>query len=278
MTHHQMESRVADPGSPEDYAVLQRAVKERSGIDLSLYKPDQMRRRLWVIVQQAGSPSFTDYVMRIERDESAMSSLLDRMTINVSEMFRNAKQWEILQTEILQELCRQRHTVRVWSAGCANGAEVYSIAILLAKMAPIASHFILATDIDRVSLNQARQGLFSSDEIKGVAPPDLQRYFTPTGKNFLVNPWLVERITFQYHNLLSDPYLSGFNLIICRNVLIYFVETAKRFLYQRFSDALSAGGVLFLGGTEIIFRCEDVGLHQMYPGFYRREGHSLREI
>jgi len=253
-----------------DYEAFKQRVRRKSGIDLSLYKEQQMHRRLRAMVERAGAATFCDYFALMDRDPSEWAHFLDRMTINVSELFRNPEKWEELRTVTLPALLQRRRSLRVWSAGCSFGAEPYSLAMLLEDLAPAGRHYLLATDIDAQILERAREGVFTETDVVNVPPAYRRKWLLPHPKGLQVVPALRERVTFRRHNLLADPFEKDFDLIVCRNVVIYFTEDAKQRLYERFRDALAPGGSVFVGGTERIFNAEGLGLEGRLPFFYTR--------
>lgn len=265
----------------EDYAWFKQSMMRKSGINLDLYKQHQMHRRLRTMLERAQVTSFKDYFALLERDPKEYAAFLDRMTINVSELFRNPEKWEELRTRILPTLPAARKSLKVWSAGCSYGAEPYSLAILLDQVAPGQSHTIHATDLDRAILEKARQGRFTRNDVKNLDAKVLSRYFTQTPSPgppqapeidacYQVNAAIRDRVTFKSQNLLADSFDSSYDLICCRNVVIYFTDPAKDALYARFHQALKPGGVLFVGGTERIFNYHEIGFDTPVPFFYRR--------
>ncbi|CUU10690.1 MAG: protein-glutamate O-methyltransferase CheR [Fimbriimonadales bacterium] len=265
------------PKTPEllrDFEQFKRELKQRTGLDLEQYKFDQTYRRIWTMAERAGFSRFTDYLRYLSQDESRMRAFIDRLAINVSEMFRNPEQFEILHKEVLPHLLQRRHSLKVWSAGCSYGAEAYSIAILLHELAPNRGHQILGTDIDTDVLERAQRGVFAPSDVRNVPPLYLQRYFRVFEENgrtlYEADPILKRYLRFQKHNLLSDPYPQGFDLIACRNVIIYFSEEAKERIFREFYRALTPGGYLFLGNTERIFHYQQIGYENPFAFYYRK--------
>src|SRR5689334_14634629 len=147
-----------------DYGEFKRCVLARTGIDLNLYKHQQMHRRLRAMVERAHAADFMAYYRLMERDNREYESFLNRITINVSELFRNPEKWDELRDQMLPPLLSAKRQLRVWSAGCSYGAEPYSIAILLDELDSRRSHTLHATDIDRTILARAALGLFSEQD------------------------------------------------------------------------------------------------------------------
>lgn len=255
-----------------EYKYVKHKLRRLTGIDLNCYKAPQMQRRLKAYLTRTGYPNWPKFFQAIQVDPVALSKFRDYLTINVSSFLRDLEKYEYLRTSILPELLRNRAALWMWSAGCARGQEAYSLAMLLAEAAGSPDqHRILATDIDRSALDWARTGgPYTADDIANVPADWLQRYFDFYANSYWVNEKLKSRITFRQHNLLSDTIIGKFDLIICRNVVIYFQPEAKRELYHRFYEALRPGGVLFVGGTEIVPKATEIGFEAINVSFYRR--------
>lgn len=246
-------------------------IRRLTGIDLRSYKSQQMERRLQTIMHRVGVAGYSEYVALLRRDESALKELKDFITINVSEFFRNPEKWDELKTLVLPALLKDRPGLRVWSAGCSKGMEVYSLAMVLDEIAPLGRHRLLASDLDEVVLSQAEAGVYDEKEIAGVDPRRRQKYFKQRpDSRWEVSSRLKANITFRRQNLLADPFEDDFDLIACRNVVIYFTEQVKTELYRRFFAALRPGGVLFVGGTESILNSREIGFQTLLPFFYQR--------
>lgn len=254
-----------------EYVEFQHKVSRLTGIDLSCYKSVQMQRRLQTIMRRFRADGYGAYGNLLERDKSALKEFRDFVTINVSEFFRNLEKFEELKAKIFPLLLEGRRDLRIWSAGCSNGSEPYTISILLDEAAPLGCHRILATDLDAEILKTAGAGCYSKKDLSGVSPERLKKYFLPVQDDlFQVKPQIKSRVAFRQHNLLSDPFGSDFDLIVCRNVVIYFTEPVKELLFTRFLTALRHGGILFVGGTESILNARSIGLEPMLPFFYRK--------
>ncbi len=246
-------------------------------IDLNSYKAEQMCRRLDSWLARVNAPDWDVYFHRLRSDEQELGRFRNYLTINVSEFFRDAGRWQTLQESILPQLLKDNRLLhpgagglKVWSAGCSTGQEPYSLAILLDEQAAW-RHQILATDLDRGALLKARQrGPYSSDDVSNVSPERLGRYFEPGGPPYYVKEKTGRAITFSELNLLHDPFEKDFDLIVCRNVIIYFTDEAKQALYRRFAAALRPGGVLFLGGTEVISHPSELGFRSQGISLYAR--------
>jgi len=247
-----------------------------TGVDLNCYKAPQVQRRLRTYLLRSGYPNWPSLFRSIQDDESELNKLKDYLTINVTSFFRDTDKFDYLADTILPELLSSSRKLRIWSAGCSNGHEPYTLAIMLSEASGIYNrHSILATDIDRSALAKAEAGgPYTTEEISKVPSELLSRYFKADGDIYYTNEILRRSITFRYHNLLADPFEQNLDLIVCRNVVIYFQADAKRRLYQRFAGSLRPGGILFVGGTEVVPKALDLGLEMAGISFYRRQaGH-----
>jgi chemotaxis protein methyltransferase CheR len=176
----------------------------------------------------------------------------------------------MLATTILRPILTGQLAVRIWSAGCSLGYEPFSLAMLCREIAPKAPVKILATDLDETTLAKARAGVYTEQQMAGVSPARRARFWQGVGSNWEAGPELRSMITWKRHDLLRDPHERGFDLICCRNVVIYFTETAKSQLYTNFLGALRPGGTLFLGATEAITNVRASGFAPAGLTFYQR--------
>lgn len=248
-------------------------IREKSGIDLNKYKRPQMLRRLSTLKDKYGCSSFEDYFFRLNTSEPLYLEFLDRMTIGVTEFFRNESRWTVLQQEILPDLIkRQGRRLRVWSAACSTGEEPYSIVMTLSTYIPLSDIQVLATDIDNKSLEYAEKGVYPDKVVESVPSDIKHRFFTPylNTSSWQIQPQVRDAVTFRKHNLLEDPFEKDFDLIVCRNVVIYFTESSKNQLYHSFSTSLRPGGILFTGSTEQIFSPQLYSLEPVDTFFYQR--------
>lgn len=256
----------------EDWDFLQfiQNIKVRTGIDLSLYKEPQMKRRLTSLRLRRGYDDFTSFYQALRKNRELYDEFLDRMTINVSEFFRNQDRWKALEDNILPRLHSDNKSLKCWSAACSTGEEPYSLAMILNKHGLLDSAEILATDIDKNALEKAQKGIYLERAVQSIPEDFYQAFFKKEGNMSIISARLREKVQFKNHNLLANPYGTDFDLIICRNVMIYFTEEAKQKLYTQFSRALRPGGILFVGSTEQIFRPQQYNLEPIDTFFYRR--------
>ncbi len=273
MTMLQVGSAPESTISP-DFEAFRKRAYQLTGLDLTSYKAPQMHRRLTALLTRLQVANFTAYASLLERDAERRQEFQDYVTINVSEFFRDADRFGDLERRVLPALLAGGRAVKVWSAGCSIGAEPYSLAIALRELGPGRPHSILATDIDQTILDRARAGRgYLASDIRNVGAERISRWFTPDADGrYSVSAQPKAMITYQKQDLLRDQYPSGpFDMVACRNVVIYFTEDAKDRIYQGFVDSLRPGGVLFVGGTEAIMRPQTLGLTVFGAGFYRKE-------
>ena len=261
-------ARILD-GMGMTYEQFKRAAGDLTGIDLSAYKNQQMDRRIHSLMNSWGMADYDMYLATLRTDKARFGEFQKKLTINVSEFFRNPERYDELARIILPEIYRADRGLRSWSAGCANGAEPYTLAIL-AREAGFDGVYIRATDIDRESLRRAQTGRYTPNEVRNVPPPLLIKYFSYDGTTYNLSAEIKGMVEFRQHNLLYDHFGRGFDLILCRNVVIYLTEAAKETLYRRFCQSLRTGGYLMVGGTEPLLNFKDFGLENPLTAFYRK--------
>jgi two-component system CheB/CheR fusion protein len=235
---------------------LLQELAEQRNFDFRGYKKTTLERRFRRRMFQLSLGGYAEYGDYIRAHPNEVTDLLNTLLINVTEFFRDSPAWEILRHEILPPLLNQvkpGHSFRAWSAGCASGEEPYSIAILLAEYfgdrIQDCDVKIYATDIDEEALNSARRGEYSPEAVKQVRPEWREKYFH--GKDSLrVKRELRRLVIFGRSNLGEDAPISHVNLLVCRNVLIYFDSDLQKRILTRLHYALEPGGVLFLGKSE----------------------------
>ncbi len=253
------------------FAALKRLIREHLALDLDAYKAPQMRRRLDTFVSTRDGGDASRWVHALPTDAVGLAALREVVTINVSEFFRDTAQWDALRVRVLPQLLAEKPQLSIWSAACSNGQEPYTLAMLLDELEPAGRSRILATDIDRTVMGRARAGgPYSANDVRGVSRERLEKYFIRTGDTYSVLPKLQSRITIREHNLLASAYGAGFDLIVCRNVLIYFEQDAKVEIVRKFRVALRPGGVLFIGGTEALLGADARGYKTMGGNFYQK--------
>jgi chemotaxis protein methyltransferase CheR len=255
----------------QEYSYLKSKIYKLTNLDINCYKGQQMRRRLDAFVAKHNYPTIVAYCTMLENTPAKQRELLDYMAINVSEFFRDSAQFKILRNEVLPRLFAVSPRLNIWSAACSCGQEPYSLAITLEEISPANRHRILATDIDESALDQARNGgPYTTYDLRNVDKSLLEKYFIKNAAGYWVDEKLKRKVIFQHHNLLNDHFEQNYDLIVCRNVIIYFSEEVRDNLFQKFHNSLKSTGVLFLGGSEVVLRPWEQGYGMLYPAFYNK--------
>lgn len=251
--------------------VLAKWIYRELKIDLSAYKSNQMSRRLTSFMSRSGQNSASEYIKILDRDPELKKKLKDFITINVSEFFRNKDLFMELQGRIKENLLSRSDRIKVWSAACSNGSEPYTVAIILDRLTPGKRHTIIGTDIDDTILCAARNGVYTENDVKNVDKQLLDKYFKRDLDKYLLCEDIKSRVQFKKHDLILDRYDRGFDLILCRNVVIYFTQEVKDSIYRKFSDSLNSGGLLFVGATESIYNYKDYGFDKVSTFIYTKK-------
>jgi chemotaxis protein methyltransferase CheR len=275
--------------TPLDYEFLRRLLKERSGLDLSTDKQYLVESRLLPLARRVGLGTITELVVKMKSGaEQLTSDVVQAMTTNETFFFRDKIPFDHLRDPILPTLVQSRamrHSIRIWSAACSTGQEPYSIAMCLREFGPMLSGWrteIVATDLSQDVLEKARAGLYSQFEVqRGLPIQLLVKHFSQTGEMWQLNADIRSMVQHRQLNLLQDfSHLGKFDVIFCRNVLIYFDQETKISIFERLARMLEPDGYLMLGAAESVvgitdaFRpCSDRrGLYQLNPARMARPG------
>lgn len=254
--------------SAKEWDAFYANMKSRTGLDLHDYKAGQLQRRIVGMMQTKNAKNLAEFWSKISAEPGGLTWFQDKLAINVSELFRNPEKWTQIEKQVLPELLSRSSRLKIWSAGCSYGAEAHSLACILHANFP-GGHQIIGTDIDQAALDQAKRGEFNASDMRHV-PQAYQKYFLKQGDSWFAQSEIKRLLNFRTQNLLEDRTDVGFDLICCRNVVIYFTEEAKDKLYRRFFNALKPGGFLFVGSTERIAGAPTIGYEQPIPFFYQK--------
>ena len=258
--------------APPEYEVFKKRIQELTGIDLNAYK-FQIHRRVHMLMQRWNATSYDEYYKAISTREEKLREFLDYLTINVSEFFRNANRWWELKDKVFPLIFKEtgQKKLKLWSAGCATGEEPYSLGVLALETGLTNPQPVLATDIDRGALAKAQAGIFQKRQLVNAPPEWISKYFSEIDANTVqVKTVVKEKVNFRQQNLIKDPFDSGMDVILCRNVVIYFSPETKSALYEKFFNALRPGGYLMTGSTEQIFEYKKIGFESAGPFLYRK--------
>lgn len=254
------------------YEAFKQSIYEMTKIDLNSYKERQMKRRIDALIAKHGIDSYHDYVNKLKTDSTALDEFINYITINVSEFFRNPDQWVLLEREVYPYLISNFGTnLKIWSAACSTGDEPYSLAMLMTNFLPVNKIKIIATDIDRQVMEKAKIGLYNEKSLKALPEDYIKKYFVKVNdRTYQISDTIKSCVEFRQHDLLKDPYPSNCDMIVCRNVLIYFTDEAKNKIYTDFYRALKKDGLLFVGSTEQIIQAGQIGFHNFKSFFYKK--------
>ncbi len=254
------------------YETFKQSIYDMTKIDLNSYKERQMKRRIEALIAKHGINSYADYIIKLRTDKVAFDEFINYITINVSEFFRNPEQWSLLEKEVFPYLIEHfGKELTIWSAACSTGDEPYSLAILLSKFLPLNKIKIIATDIDKRVMEKAQAGLYHEKSLKALPEEFLNKYFVKINdRTYQISDAIKSCVEFKQHDLLKDSYPSNCDLIVCRNVLIYFTDEAKNKIYSDFYKALKKNGLLFVGSTEQIIQAQQIGFCNFKSFFYKK--------
>ena len=242
-----------------EFVGLTSIIKKKIGFNCEEYKEAHLKRRLAVRLRANRSKSYKEYAEVLVKNKDELQKLRESLTINVTELFRNPETYDAFSKEVLPELFKNKRnkTIKIWSAGSSDGKEAYSIAILLreflGKSAEMYNISIVGTDIDDIVLQKGELGIYKSEQLKKISIRRLNKFFVKCDDDsYQVIDELRKQVRFKHHDLISGHKLSGFDIIFCRNVTIYFEQNLQERLYLDFYNALNNGGYFVMGKTETL--------------------------
>jgi chemotaxis protein methyltransferase CheR len=254
----------------DDYVGFCAGVRSLCGIDLEQYKRPQMERRIRSFAERRGVTRLTEYLGVLGASGNELDAFLDRITINVSQLWRNPEQWALLARSVLPDLTG-RPRLRAWSAGSSYGAEAYTLAAVCAEALPATRVQIVGTDIDRRMVERARAGAFRVDDARDVPRAQRTRWFAERDGMLHADPRLKAMCRFETGDLLTmRAPRQVYDLVLCRNTVIYFTPEVKDALHARLAASLAPGGHLMVGSTERVSDAAGLGLEVALPFVYRR--------
>ncbi len=250
-----------NPGDDAAFERLTRYVSGRAGLALDDYKDKCLRRRVAVRMRACGAHTYDEFRGILEKSSGELQRLTDVLTINVTKFYRNPETWSTVARLVAPELFRGEGPRKIWCAGCASGEEAHTLAMVLAEAATALGHpawleriTIDATDIDRLSLERAEAGVYGEAALADMEPALIARWMEPAPEGrYKVADRLRHRIRVRRHDMLREaPLARAYDLITCRNVIIYFDRPGQERLMAAFCDSLKPGGFLLLGKVETI--------------------------
>lgn len=254
-----------------DYERFKKDIFSLTKIDLSAYKEKQMRRRIDTLIERNSFKDYAGYADGLKKDTALFDEFVNYITINVSEFYRNPDQWNLMDKEFIPELIKKfGKNLKIWSAACSTGDEPYSLVMAFSKHLPLNQIKIHATDLDKTVMAKAKVGLYGAKSLAGVPAEFKTKYFDKVGPSYQIHDEIKRQVEFKEHNLLKDAYPTQQDLIVCRNVLIYFTEEAKDEVFRKFAASLKKGGILFIGSTEQIMNYKEMGYERRNSFFYEK--------
>lgn len=241
-------------------------------INLDMYKERQMKRRIESLIQRKGFDGFESFYKGMKQDKGLLRTFVSYLTINVSQFYRNPRQWENFDKEIIPYLKKNYgNKITIWSAACSTGDEPYTLAMIMSKHVPLSNINIIATDIDEDVLAFAKAGVYTEKSMEDLPEEFKRKFFNKCDDmHYEICNDIKKCVSFKKHNLLEDKYFDDVSLIVCRNVVIYFTNEAKHEVYMKFHRALAKNGILFIGSTEQILKAKELGFDPIKTFFYKK--------
>ena len=264
------------PISEHDHALLVRTLLDRYAYDFTRYAPSSMRRRIRRIIDMDGHQDVPGLLAHLERHPAYLNDVVSALTVTVTEMFRDPAFFHALRNEVIPVLATYPF-IRIWCAGCATGEEPYSLAILLHEAGLLDKTLIYATDINGAALRQARRGTVSLAQMRDYTKSylaaggreDFSQYYDAGNQEASFVPALRKPIVFASHNLVSDWAFNSFQLVLCRNVLIYFNKDLQNRILSMFDASLEPLGFLALGSKETLM------FSDLQPKYQQQDGQKI---
>lgn len=268
--------------SESEFRLFSELIHTECGVSLGVEKRAFLESRLRRRMDELGIKNGYEYYCAISAANgrsNELPTLLDSLMICETSFFRNKPQFDLLKDVVLPDLVNKKvragtRLIRVWSAGCSTGQEPYSAVITLLESLPDLDSWtirVFASDLSFTALERAQCGLYRPDQLKGIDPHCIARYFREENGHYVMTERVRNRVIFDYHNLKHDNGLRGLDIVFCRNVMIYFDAEEQRRLVNRFANCLVPGGFLFLGHAESL-----QGLSNRFVMLHRNKGIAYR--
>ncbi|MGL4571194.1 MAG: CheR family methyltransferase [Clostridium sp.] len=251
--------------------VLYKWVYKELKIDLYCYKQAQINRRITSLALRRNCSDKNEYFNILKYDIEERERFKDFITINVTEFYRNQELFKELESVIYENIKINKRPLKVWSAACSNGCEAYTLSIMLNEIDNKINHSIIASDIDTNILNKGRSGIYSKEEVKNISKEMIAKYFIIKENKYYIDRKIKRKVLFKELDLIKDEYEKNFDLIVCRNVIIYFNSETKKDIFRKLSNSLREGGLLFIGATESIYNYREYGLCKVSTFIYKKK-------
>ncbi|MCW8901570.1 MAG: protein-glutamate O-methyltransferase CheR [Gammaproteobacteria bacterium] len=253
--------------SEKDFKYIRELISDRTGIVLAEHKVDMVYGRLSRRLRELNLGSFNEYLSSLENDEQEIIHFVNALTTNLTAFYREPHHFEFLASQLLPKILKNKSSkrLRIWSAGCSSGEEPYTIAMTVRSIIPENSGWdvkILATDLDSNMVKKGSDGIYNEDRVTGLSQQNMKKWVQKgrgeTAGKVKMDSRLRDMITFKQLNLMNDwPMKGPFDLIFCRNVVIYFNKETQGILFNRYADMLVDDGHLFIGHSESMYKICD---------------------
>lgn len=235
---------------------IKKMLQENAGVNCSGYRDEYLKRRFDIRLRATGSETYGGYILYLKNNSEEFKNLLNDLTVNYTMFFRDQDVYMYLEKVLLPKIFSAPRPIKIWSAGCATGEEPYSLAILAHKVLGrrIAAHpvTIFATDIDKDALATAKRGQYNLKQLGNLEPSLIDQFFQKEGEIYQINESLRQIINFHEFDLMASPPRQNIDLVLCRNVMIYFSKQGQQQIHMSFFGALREGGYLVTGKSEIL--------------------------
>jgi chemotaxis protein methyltransferase CheR len=250
------------------YQKMKKLLHETVGLDFNGYRDEYLKRRFAIRLRATGTHTYRRYVRYLQKNPCEYNLVIDNLVINYTTFFRDKDVYVYLEKTVLPRLFKSNE-VRIWSAGCATGEEPYSLAILIHKLlgTKLSSYKvkIYASDLDEDALDKAVKAEYSRKQLNGTDDALIGKYFSKDGGSYQVKDSVKQLVSFEKHDLMKPSLHNGFDLILCRNVMIFFSRESQQLVHMHFHNALREGGYLVIGKAEVLsgepsekFSCTDI--------------------
>ncbi|UII29336.1 protein-glutamate O-methyltransferase CheR [Fulvivirga maritima] len=237
-------------------------MKTKYNYDFTNYAMSSFKRRILRILELQNTT--VDMLIKKLNESEFLDDFLNEITVNVTEMFRDPPFWRVLRDDILPAIMLNHQKIRIWHAGCSSGEEVFSMTIMLREMGILDKVSIIATDLDTTILERAKSGEYNlknmelneKNYIRYQGNSSLRDYYSEVGGKAIMDKSLVENVSFRKHDLVNGEVFNKFDLILCRNVMIYFNQTLQNDVLRKFHESLFKYGYLAIGSKESLIWCD----------------------
>jgi chemotaxis protein methyltransferase CheR len=252
------------------YKVLVKLIISRTGLDINHYRDNFIKRRLKLKLKEKNLNTYSEYANLVKKDQEEYDELMKFITINYTSFYRDTDVFNYFNDIILPEFFAKKKSMKILSAGCSSGEEPYTLAILMKehcdkkKIKPYGT--IHALDVDKTILAKAKKGVYDIESLKALDPRLVQKYFTVVDEKYHVSPEIKRMVQFGVHDITKELNRKNFDVILCRNVFIYFTNEAKDQILDNFYNAIGTDGYLIIGKTEMM----PMYLRDRYQGLSHR--------